>query len=69
VANNVQITISTAAVAQTVNVRGTVFDLGTFVPNAKTLVAAMNAVLEAHADRNVLVGVSTGYRSGCGAAG
>lgn len=75
VANNVQITTSTTAVAQTVTVRGTVFDLGTFVPDAKTLAAAINAVqgengvIEAHADPNVLVGVSTGYRSGRGAAG
>lgn len=62
-------------VVQTMTVRGTVFDLGTFVPDAKALAAAINAVqgengvLEAHADPNVLVGVSTGYRSGRGAAG
>jgi len=69
VANNVQITTG-AAVAQTVTVRGTMFELGTFAPDAKALAAAINAiqgesgVLEAHADPNVLVGVSTEHRSG-----
>lgn len=70
VANNVQITATNVAVAQTVTVRGQLFDLGTFAPDAKTLAAAINAIqgengiLEAHADPNVLVGISTEYNGG-----
>lgn len=67
VANNVSIAPSTTAVAQTVTVKGQLFELGSFIPDAKSLAAAINqvqgeiGVLEAHADPNVLVGVSTRY--------
>lgn len=68
VANNVNITASTTPVAQSVTINGRLFELGTFVPDAKLLADAINniqgevGVLEARADPNVLIGVSTPYR-------
>lgn len=68
VANNVAITTSGVATAQSVNVRGTVYNLGTFEPSAKALATAINALgvpgLSASADPNVWAGQSnTGYQN------
>jgi len=62
-ANNVGITTSAVATAQSVNVRGTVYNLGTFEPSAKALATAINALgvpgLTASADANVWAGQSS----------
>jgi flagellin len=62
-ANNVAITTSGVATAQSVNVRGTVYNLGTFEPSAKALATAINALgvpgLTASADANVWAGQSS----------
>jgi len=68
VANNVTITPTGYETAQSVNVRGTVYNLGIFEPSAKALATAVNALgvsgLSASADANVWIGQSsTSYQN------
>lgn len=63
VSNNIAIATSGVATAQSVNVRGTVYNLGTFEPSSKGLATAINALgvagLSATADANVWAGASS----------
>lgn len=68
VANNIGMTTTGYTTAQSVNVRGTIYDLGIFEPSAKAFATAVNALgvqgLTANADANVWSGQSnTGYQN------
>lgn len=64
IANNVGVTPAGIATAQSVNILGTVYDLGIFEPSAKGLATAVNALgvtgLTASADANIWSGQSSG---------